>query len=202
MTRESGTRVKHEQQWEHFWQAIPDQREAALSANQIFNRQQKIRLPRVQVYEHLERFVRQGQVEGISVGHMRYYRKRAIADSSIATPVTPTYNGTARSESSPEKADNFLRVLAPLNTGKSVALWMDHPRAVRKNAENRRQLVVLIPGPVAGLPKGTVLVCVVGSGSCIVKADAPTKVADLVLAGIPAKLATSLMDSVHRAMKT
>lgn len=189
------------EQTEHFWGAIPGPTELPLSANQIFNRQQKMRLPRSQVYEYLEKYTKCGEIESSSVGYMRYYRKRS---SGIAAHARDPYNGEARSESSPEKADNFLRVLTPLSAGKSVALWMDDSRKKgnRINAESKRKLVVLIPGPVAGLPKGTVIVCIIGSGSCIVRVDQPTKVADLVLAGIPAKLATSLMDNVHRVMKT
>ena len=64
-----------------------------------------------------------------------------------------------------------------------------------------RRLVVLTPGILLGVNPKSVLVSVVGSGSCVIKADGPAKVANLVLAGVPATLANLLMNTVHHVLK-
>lgn len=195
--------------------ALPGPRQSPVSCTAIHDQLPRPRMSPTSLRGVLDALVLCGLVEAISAGRYTYYRKgkKALGRPpvlGIATPTRTAYNDHARSESSLEKADSFLGVLTPLNKGKSVALWMDDPRRgdvknthknAHKNAEPRRRLVVLIPGPAAGLPKGAVIVCVIGSGSCIVRVDQPTKVADLVLAGIPARLATILMDTVHRVLK-
>lgn len=148
-----------------------------------------------------------GEVETLRVGGHTYYRKKYNDGLEVAPPAGRPYNPHTRSKSSLDSTDYLLHALTPLRAGRAVALWMDTPRrAHRKNARSHpRQVVVLSPGPMLGLPKGTVLVSVVGSGSCFARVDQPQyvnlNVADLVLAGIPAKLANVLMRTLQRAMQ-
>lgn len=167
------------------------------SINRIFNTQELPRLPRAEIQTLMDELVATGEVEKIEIGFMTYYRLKPL-DLAIA----PEYNGPQRNEFSlaPE-ADWFLHALEPLVRGKSVHLSFDDPRfSQMKNYRGKKQkrLAILVPGPMAGLKDEIILVSVVGSGCCLIRPKIEGhRIADLVLAGMPAKLATTLMNKLH-----
>lgn len=183
--------------------AIPAIGDRAQSVTAIHRSQSKPRLG----YEHLKSLLEfleaTGEVERIEAGNHCYYRYRERV-RSLAPRVETDYNGPARSKSSlSADVDWFLQALYPLRLKKPVLLWMDDPRLKRlKNRSTAtKRLVILTPGEASGLPERSVLVSVVGSGSCIVDVDARPLVANLVLAGMPAKLAEVLMNQLRHVFK-
>lgn len=130
------------------------------------------------------------------------HRHVPLRVESVEPTAKLEYNGPQRNTISlGQDGDDFLAALAPLYAGKSVALEMEKPRiqgAKKTVADRTKKLVLLVPGTAAGIDPQAVLVSVVGSGSCIVWPKRNPQVANLVLAGMPAKLAVSLMDKLHR----
>lgn len=127
-------------------------------------------------------------------------RHQAYKRTGVALQPPVGYNRERRSKSSlSTDTDAFLGALAPLRFGKTVVLTMEDPRfKAIKNYRGTKgtKLVVLVPGSAMDM-KDVVLVSVLGAGSCMVRLKS-TKVADLVLAGMPAKLADVLMQKLHR----
>jgi hypothetical protein len=125
---------------------------------------------------------------------------QAYVRSGVAVTAEPIYNRERRNEFPlSTDTDAFLGALAPLRFGKTVVLTMDDPRfKAMKNYRGNKgtKILVLVPGSAMGI-ENCVLVSVLGSGSCMVRLKS-TKVADLVLAGMPAKLADVLMQKLHR----
>lgn len=167
------------------------------SSNRLFCDQEKPRLPRAEITELMEKLAKQGYVEKIEIGFMTYYRRR-----DLALQVKPSYNESRRNEFSlSREPDWFLGILSPLKYGKPVHLMLNDPRFSQlKNYRGTKdkRLVLLIPGTLAGLKKELLLVSVIGSGSCLVRVkDSEQRTADLVSAGIPARLATILLEKLH-----
>lgn len=168
--------------------AIPKAGEEPLSANQIFKRQDKPRLPMREVEALCEALASERVVEVIQRGYMRYYR--------IAERLRPAYNALAT-------IDPFAQALRPLAKNQAVRLWMDIPQHPARKATRRdtgRRLVIIAPGALLGLSPQSLMVSVVGSGSCIVwatRSRRSTDIANLTLAGMPAKLARELMNQIH-----
>lgn len=123
---------------------------------------------------------------------------------TIAPPGGDTYNHSERNQFSlGPMGEPFHTALMPLLSGKPVVLTMDDPRFARKKnylGSKDKRLVILTPGQMLGFGRHHLLVSIVGSGSCIVRLGHP-KSADLVLAGMPAKLANVLMDKIHQVFK-
>ena len=122
----------------------------------------------------------------------------------VADSLPNEYNDQQRSQSSLGPTHHpFLTALFPLREGKSVVLTMENPKlAARKNyrGSKGRIIVVLTPGSALGAKYGLsnreILVSILGSGSCMVRVG--QKSANLILAGMPAKLANGLMDALHQ----
>jgi hypothetical protein len=167
------------------------------SVNRIFVTQDKPRLPRVEIAALMAELVATGYVEEIEIGFMKYYRWRDLA----LAPATD-YNSGQRSESSlVEEPDWFVSTLYPLHRNVAVHLSLEDPRFGKikhYRGKRKNQLVVLVPGVLVGLRQEYLLVAIVGSGSCLIRPHIPGhSIADLVLAGMPAKLATTLMNKLH-----
>jgi len=191
----------HPEQLRHFLDAIPGAGETPLSANQIFNRQARMRLPRREVYARLEALVYEGKVQRVVGGFMHYFR-HATANKKLALFKGFAYNGAQRKELPLDaNVDLLLQTLAPLTHEKIVKLWMEPPPKVAPKKSRRtseRRLIVLTPGTHLGLPRKTVMVSVIGKGSCLVRLDEAVRTADLVLAGMSARLAKELMNRIHQ----
>lgn len=82
-------------------------------------------------------------------------------------------------------------VLAPLLQGKSVILRMTYKPKGR--FEGNYKAVVITPGQCLGTDNDTCLVSIVNGGCAPVTTDLKRSVAKLVLAGMPAHLATQLV---------
>lgn len=93
-----------------------------------------------------------------------------------------------------EEIDILLARLAPLKKGYPVALMLDNPKGFGKK---RNPLLTLTPGILFGFRSNLVVVSVINNGSCIVQADSE-KIADLILAGLPAQSARILMDRLNK----
>lgn len=123
----------------------------------------------------------------------------------IVAPTKRRYTRRRRSQTTPgTERDAFLSSLLPLKNGKSVSLAMDNPMftsQAKHRGHKAKKLVILVPGTAAGISPDAVLVSIVGSGACIVWPENVSKVADLVLAGMPARLANVLMEKLHRLFK-
>lgn len=92
--------------------------------------------------------------------------------------------------------DSFGTKLEPLTRGYAVSLVMNDPsraRSAKYRGKKQNQFVGLAPGSLYGLPSGSVLVSIVGSGSCVIHPLESNDVAKLVLAGMPAGLARVLV---------
>ena len=184
-----------------------------LTANRIYRRQQKPRLPRQEVEDLCEALSLRGVVEFHQFRGLRYYRKRK---NLLAPKADRDYNETTQEvrvehprprHQVSKHVDWFSGTLAPLRNDKPVRLWMHVPKAkVGKKSERGEQLrlvrrfVAVIPGTQLGLPRGTFLISIIGAGSCIIEPGAH-KVANLVLAGMPAKLAQELVQRINKVMK-
>lgn len=83
--------------------------------------------------------------------------------------------------------------LSPLWDGKTVAFSM---LLAKGTGKRKNPLIVITPGPSIGLPRRTVIVSVINNGSCIVEIDCNSTL-QLVLAGIPAKLAKLLLEKLR-----
>lgn len=193
----------HSAQYTNARAAIPAIDAPAKSASAIHRSQAKPRLSFDGLKSLLYVLESTGAIEKIEAGGHVYYRYRPQV-RSLATKVETDYNGPARSKSSlSADVDWFLQALYPLRLNKPVLLWMDDPRLKRlKNrSTTTKRLVILTTSEASGLPERSVLVSVVGSGSCIVNVDAKPQVANLVLAGMPVKLAEVLMNQLRQVFK-
>ena len=189
--------------WENALEAIPHAAEPYLSGNQIFNRQRKPRLPRLLLYPMLEDMADRQEIDRVSVGHMKYYRSRN-AEVELDAGGSPGYNHSQRNRFSLDADVDYLyQTVHPLARGKTVMLWMELPATAQKKTSriSKRRLVVLSPGHATGLPRDTLLVSVIGSGSTLLRPLQKEGVANLVLAGMPARLAHVLMNVVRRIFK-
>lgn len=119
-------------------------------------------------------------------------------------------NGTVEVYTKDSKSQSFrlsLRrhsALEPLLKNQSVTLLMDDPRATRpgkiRRAPDRPIPVVIVPGPLFGSSPGKFLVAVTGRGSTVVEPMRSREVTNLVLSGIPSRLAHALIDEFRRIL--
>lgn len=142
-----------------------------------------------------------GKLEVFLAGKIRYYRWLSRGPE-VALAKLPAYNQSGRNKFSLDpNVDLFVQALAPLRSGRTVSMWMDVPQKAstlkRRNAP-KRTLVVLTPGQSFGLPREALLVSLVGKGSALLDLTRQRSVADLVLAGMSAKLAKELFSRVAR----
>lgn len=141
-----------------------------------------------------------GNWQCVNPAHSTWKGKGAV--QTVEPPVQAEYNDPQRNSFSLSlDGDNFLAALAPLRHGKPVHLVMDDPKfaAMKKYVGTKaKKLVFLVPGSMIGIDPSGVLVSILESGSCVVWPKRPPKVANLVLAGMPAKLANVLMQKLHR----
>jgi len=122
-------------------------------------------------------------------------------DGAVVFTAPYRYNTYRKHKLSPgESLDAFSQALLPLTQEKVVILSMDDPRmrVVKKLSAPKKKAVVLVPGTLMGMTGKVVLISVVGSGSAVMNIDQPKQVANLVLAGMPARLAGILMEKLHR----
>lgn len=99
--------------------------------------------------------------------------------------------------------DWFGGALAPLREGKPVALTMILPEKkspVKRVIQQGPKIVTIVPGELFGAPKRTFVVSVVNNGSCFVEIDC-NHALRLVLAGIPAALARTLLMQLRSTLK-
>lgn len=181
--------------------SIPLACESWLSANQIFIRQQKPRLPRRLVYTLLDELATLGAIDTLQIGYMTYYRNHPERLELIDLPSASAYNDSQRSKSSLDADVDYLyQSIHQLANGKSVLIWMDMPAKPRKQTSRvvNRKLVCLVPGTAFNEPRDILLVAIIGAGSCLIRPQGKQSIANLVLAGMPAKLAQALMNAVRR----
>lgn len=98
-----------------------------------------------------------------------------------------------------EVKDEFFQALKPLTSGKTVFLKMTVPgfRTTKTIGDPAPRTVALVPGESMGLDPGYVMVAVFGRGSTIIDLVGKPKIANVVLAGMPEKLAKALVDKLH-----
>lgn len=90
--------------------------------------------------------------------------------------------------------------LHPLAVGRSVQLLMELPQvvsAVKRAAVRKPIPVVVVPGPLFGSVDGTFLVAVIGKGSAVIAPGNAGNVSRLVGAGMPARLANTLVREIR-----
>lgn len=128
--------------------------------------------------------------------------KRSKTRARVADSPGTRYTGKQRNRFSlEEEADHFKRILSPLKHGNIVTLAMTEPVVPRKKQAHvkRERLVVITPGRLFGAKPGLILISIVGKGACLVDVIHP-HVANLVLAGMPVRLAKELMNQLHRIL--
>lgn len=114
---------------------------------------------------------------------------------------TPSYTARKKSKSLRAVEPDRNEPLSGLRLGHPVTLYMDDPTpgpTIRRVSEPKKRMIILTPRPWAGAPRNVVLVSVIGKGSAVVQSGNTGKIANLVLAGINPRLATALMDQLHR----
>lgn len=182
--------------------AIPEHDQPFLSGNQIHNRQSCPRLHRRNLYPILHSLAESGRIERDIHGFMHYYRLKA--GETLADKPDTHYNDQQRNKFSLDaNVDHLLRAVRPLRFGKVVQLWLILPPVAGRKTTKVQQdkLVIISPGQTIGFPKGVILVSIIGQGSSLIRPLLGEGVANLVLAGMPAKLAKFLMDAIHRVLK-
>lgn len=182
--------------------AIPAPGDKPIGIQAIVNRAAKPRPSARQCGKLIKWLVEFGFVEEVKAGlHTKYRRSPEWPgiDSNSEVP----YTTTGRSESSVIPDNPFVRALRKLKDDQCVTLWMPKPKNTlfKKSQEDSRTLVTITPGPLLGLPKYVVMISIIGSGCRLVRLDKANQVANLVLAGMPAKLANALMEAFHQAFK-
>lgn len=194
-------KASNPEQYRRFLDAIPRPGEDPLPSSRIYTRQEKPRMAHWKVRMALHELARQGKLEVFRAGTIRYYRQH-LQPQPVAPSPAPTYNVGGRNEFSLDpNVDPFVQVLAPLLVGRTVKLWMDIPQKpsnLKRAKSSKRTLVVLTPGQSFGLPREALLVSLVGKGCALLDLSRQRSVADLVLAGMSAKLAKELFNRVAR----
>lgn len=140
------------------------------------------------------------------------YSHMTTEDQSGATPIRSLAVVVADGYNSKRKSKSFQvnresrrpSLLDPLLENRIVLLEMEQPKRrfhVKQVNESttEKRAVIVTPGSLIGLPRGTVLVSVVGKGCVAVDPKRETSVAKLVLAGIPASLAKALVVEINHA---
>lgn len=97
-----------------------------------------------------------------------------------------------------EEPDYFLLHLQPLLKGKSVKLVVEQERTHGKVSRVVQKGLLIAPGKVYGLDAHAMVVSLLGSGSCVIYPDAQTSRGELVKAGLSARLAIALIDSLKK----
>lgn len=202
--------------WSNALDAIPTHDQPFLSANQIFSRQEKPRLPRALLYPMLETMAGDRDIDEMKAGRMHYYRRRSETNRITRQVTIEEGDGTQYNEQRRNKfsldpdIDWLYQAVHPISRGKTVKLWMELPALRQASASVKKprssnlvnkKLVVLVPGYATGLPRDTLLVSVIGSGSTLLSPSRKDGIANLVLAGMPARLAKELMNVVRRILK-
>ena len=151
----------------------------------------------------LDTLVYQGKLQAVHAGYKVYYRRRIVVHN-LAITTGFAYNPARRNKFPLDKdIDPFLQALNPLRLGKAALLWMDDPLPQKKTVQDtpKKTLVIIVPGQTIQLPKSSVLVSLVGKGSCVMRLGEPKKVAGLVLAGMPLRLARELSTRINRVLQ-
>lgn len=182
------------------WRVLPLPHSDPRPASYLHQAMLSPRMPLRRIRAILREWEQRGRAEIIQAGRTRYYRRKA-ANTGIALTLRGGYNGGQRSESSlTADVDWFQQKLYRLKAGEPVSLMMETPSSKfsKRAAGPVQNLVILTPGSLLGFPQA-VLVSVLGKGSCVIHPS--TKLADLVLAGIPAVLGGALMNAIRQTMK-
>lgn len=177
--------------------------EPAASLNAIYLRQKRPGLSKANLREMLDAMVEYRVVERIQTTRGVCYR-RTPPVNGVAKPRDTPYNDNRCGESALDAdVDLLAQAVYPLRFGNPVLLWMDDPRmaGIKNFRGSKRKLMVISPGPITGLPVGLILISIIGSGSCLLRTDEFDKVANLVLAGVPAKLANALIAAIRKVLK-
>lgn len=199
---------------------LPDPGDPPVSASHLRLLMERPRPSLEKLRSQLDVLVNAGAAEAIQTNRYTYYRWKPQTEginpvvTPIAAPVPGTYNGPQNHHETLIETDWFQKALEPIRAGQHVTLWMNYPTKtkVQRSLEQGRKLIVIYPFQTHKQIPKTLLISVVGSGSCIVNIDKITEqfvidfnsskdVANLVLAGVPARLAKVLMNAIHQAMK-
>lgn len=128
---------------------------------------------------------------------IRPRRKKArVAVGAVASYNEPQTNQFRLADN----FDSFRFALQPLVKGKPVALAMDDHRPTHAKARGQRQrklIVVITPYSAPGLEPGSFVISILGRGSCMVWPSKPNQSANLVLAGMSARLANVLLSKLQ-----
>ncbi len=102
--------------------------------------------------------------------------------------------------------DWLVNALEPLINGDTKVLVMNTPTPPRKgipaSGSTRQQLVTLAPGPLYGFATDSVMISVIGSGSCVVHPLESKQTSRMILAGIPPFLANALFTGLNRLYRS
>lgn len=129
-------------------------------------------------------------------------KNRGKARRRVDRNTSPRYTIPQRNEFSlATEFDRFHSTLYKLRNGKQVFLHLraNPPKTAKRVAAKPKghKVVILTPMP----EYHGVLVSVLGYGSCMVFSQGKTKVADLILAGIPLVEATELAKTLRQVLK-
>lgn len=95
-----------------------------------------------------------------------------------------------------DEPDYFLHHLSPLLKGESVKLVVEQVKQHGKVSRVVQKGLLIAPGNVYGLDDQAVVVSLLGSGSCVIFPNAQKSRGELVKAGLSARLAIALIESL------
>ena len=101
--------------------------------------------------------------------------------------------------------DWLVNALEPLINGDTKVLVMDTPTPPRKgmpSGSTRQQLVALAPGTLYGFAANSVMISVIGAGSCVIHPLEQRQLSRMILAGIPPFLANVLFNGLTRLYRS
>lgn len=101
-------------------------------------------------------------------------------------------------ESQVDDPDYLLAHLWPLTKGQSVKLVIEQTKQHGKVSRVVQKGLLIAPGKVYGLHDQAMVVSLLGSGSCVIFPNAQSSKGELVKAGLSARLATALIESLKK----
>lgn len=149
----------------------------------------------------LRELVSAGQIEAIHAGRYTYYRRYPGGLTSECGPCNTGYRINEVCPN-PEK-DSLYWQLLPLRQNLPAHLVMSTVRRGARKGQDpiAQQLVLIQTGVRLQINPELILISIVGSGAVLIHPFDKSAVGKLVLNGMPAKLAKTLMTQLHRVLR-
>lgn len=109
------------------------------------------------------------------------------------------YRRSARLTKRQEKPTDYLaEILSPLKRRQIVKMVVSFTKTHGKSKREVKLLVMLAPGEVYGMLTGSLVVSVIGKGSCVLFPKEEKGMAALTGTGLPTSAAKFLLETLHK----